>query len=256
MSQIRTILFLLIAVFLMNFALGTRAEAQSGGSYNFSQRAERRESSRWTLSEWLAQRDRNRLMDLWLSMNSPSPFEFMLGGAYLSSKTKIDSPVSEESYTSYEGELRAYAQFVGMTVEYANRTKESYNDLSGMLNVRLLGNSLQNSALTLHFGQRTRTFDVGGSPSGQRNVFGQVSLQVYLAKYFGIDGFYRRYEPSRNAALDATIDGSLSEAGVFIDFKAVRLFGAWTQDKQRNRGDLGDVNINREGIKSGIKIFY
>lgn len=252
----RPFAFIVLLVTLL-VALLPAPPARAQADFGFSQRAEKRESGRWTLSEWLAQRDRNRMMDLWLSMNSPSPFEFMGGVSYLSTKTTAGDPPVEDSFTAVEGELRAYAQFVGLTVEYANRSRENFNDLSGMLNLRLLGNSLQNSALTLHVGQRVRTVDVAGTDAATRNLFGQISLQVYLSRYFGLDGFHRQYQPAKNSALDATVDGSLSEGGLFIDFKAVRLFGAWYQDRERRRNDLtGTGEIRREGIKSGIRLFY
>lgn len=265
MSHIKTLLWTLVLVFALNFLWGLEARAQSGaggGNWNgfagANQRAAQREASRWTLQDWLAQRDRNRMMDLWLSLNSPSPFEFMLGGSYLTSTTKVDNPSSEKNYISYGGELRAYAQFVGLTVEYSNQTQENFNDLAGMLNIRLFGNSLQNSSLTIHAGQRTRTMVVNGSTVGQRNVFGQVSLQIYLAKYFGIDSLYRQYTPASSTQQDETVGGNLTEAGLFIDFMAVRIFGSWYQDIQQNKNDVSgaESTVKRTGIKSGLKFFY
>lgn len=241
---------------LLVLASGSVAWAQSSGGGSFGQRAERRESSRWTLQEWLAQKDRNRMMDLWLSMNSPSPFEFMLGGSYRSHKTSVDNPLSEQSYYSYAGEIRAYAQFAGLTAQYENNVQENFHDLSGMLNLRLLGDSLQNSSLTLHLGQRTRGFQTAGQANSQRNIFSQVSLQIYLARHFGLDGFYRYYEPSNNELLSEKIGGQLSEVGLFIDFKAIRLFGNWHRDVQSNEATTGNRSTIREGIRSGLQIYY
>lgn len=260
MTQFKTLLVAAV------FALPALAKAQgssggSGGSSsagfgNLGQRAEKRESSRWTLQEWLAQKDRNRMMDMWLSMNSPSPFEAMVGGSYLATSTRVDAPATEDHFYSYSGELAAYAQFVGVGAEYGNNVQENYNDLAGMLNLRLLGNSLQNSSLTVQLGQRTRTFSTAGAPNAQRNVFSQVTLQLYVAKYFGIDGHYRFYEPSANAALNETIGGTQSEAGVFIDFKAIRVFGSWYRDVESHSGGALEQTVERSGIKSGFKIFY
>lgn len=251
MSRIRTIGFALIALFLMNMLLGESARAAGGSG------GDDRAASRWTLAEWLETRDRNRMMDLWLSMHSPSPFETMIGGSYLSTKTGVDPAGTSDSFTHYDGEVRAYMQFVGLTAEYANHTQENFNDLSGMLNLRLFGDSLQNSSLTLHFGQRARTLVIGGNNNIQRNLFSQVSLQLYVSKFFGIDGFYRHYEPSVNDVLKEEIRGSLAEAGLFIDFKSVRVFGAWTQDRQINTTTAGaETTTTREGVKTGLRIYY
>lgn len=252
MSQIRTILIVLVVLFFANLLLAPWAQAQG----DLGSRAAKRESSRWTLQEWLAQRDRNRMMDLWLSMNSPSPFEFALGGSYLSSATKIDNPASEEKFDSYAGDLHAYAQFVGLTVEYANRTKENFSDLSGMLNIRLLGDSLQNSSLTVSFGQRSRSLEIAGASVLQRNLFGQVGLQMYLSKYFGLDSHYRQYQTAADDATGDDIGGSQAQVGLFIDFKAVRIFGAWTRDRQTNVNSSSETNTIREGIVSGLRIYY
>ncbi len=57
-----------------------QSNAQDKGSKSgLFQRAAMRETKRWTLQEWLETKERNRMMDLWLAVNSPSPYEAMLG---------------------------------------------------------------------------------------------------------------------------------------------------------------------------------
>src|SRR5690606_14405391 len=73
--------------FLLSLAIALPAAAPSAAHaedvYEFVIRKQKqKESSRWTLEGWLAQRDRMRLMDLWLALHSPSPYEFYLGGEY------------------------------------------------------------------------------------------------------------------------------------------------------------------------------
>lgn len=242
------------ALFLSIFLLSLAVEGRTDGS--FGARAERRESSRWTLQEWLEQRDRNRMMDLWLSMNSPSPFEFMLGAGHLATKTTVNTPPSETSFASYTGEVRAYAQFVGLTLEHHNNTPEALSDTTGIFNLRLLGDSLQNSSLTLHVGQRTRSFRSGTTEATVRNLLTQASLQLYLARYFGLDSYYRRYEAAESAALGESIGGNLTEVGLFIDFKAVRVYGSWYRDVQTNTSPTSETTTEREGVKTGLKIYY
>ncbi|HRO66619.1 MAG TPA: hypothetical protein PL182_03535, partial [Pseudobdellovibrionaceae bacterium] len=217
-------------------------------------RAEAREASRWTLQEWLAQRDRNRMMDLWLSMNSPSPFEFMVGISHLSTKYDTVPATTESSNVSLAGELHAYAQFVGLTLEHENNTKAGVSDLGGILNIRLLGNSLQNSSLTLHGGQLIRKTDA----EELKHLFAQASLQMYFTKYFGVDASYRAVQPTRSDVQNADVSGALTKAGLFIDFKSVRVFGSWYQDistaKDLTTGDKTD--LRRIGIQSGLRIYY
>ncbi|WII71208.1 hypothetical protein QJS83_12130 [Bdellovibrio sp. 22V] len=255
MSRFSSLLLLCIITF------SAMAEAQSGRRWgsgiDFTQRAANREKGRWSLTEWLEMKNRNRMMDMWLSMNSPSPFEFMLGGSYNSLKTEVQGTTpSETSFTSYAGQLSAYAQFVGLTGEYENNTEEHFTDTTGMLNIRLLGNSIQNTSFTIHYGLRTREY--ADSAQGRLSQqFGQASLQVYLTKYFGLDGSYRYFLPTSTDEL-GDVEGSITEAGLFIDFKAVRIFGAWYKESQKTKipAATDDTVTDRAGIRSGLKIFF
>ncbi|WP_347357228.1 hypothetical protein [Bdellovibrio sp.] len=251
MSRFSSVLLLCIIL------AASLAEAQSasrwGSGIDFTKRAAAREKGRWSLSEWMETKNRNRMMDMWLSVNSPSPYEFALGGTYNSFKTEVEGSGTSESHVSYSGEVSAYAQFVGLTAEYENNTEEDFNDLGGMLNIRLLGNSIQNTAFTIHYGLRTRE----GSGERLSQQFGQVSLQVYLTKYFGIDGKYRYFLPTSTDNL-GDVEGNRAEAGLFIDFKAVRIFGSWFKESQKTKipAATDDTVTDRTGIRSGIKIFF
>lgn len=244
---------LLLCIILLTGTVHAQSGSRWGSGIDFTKRAAAREQGRWSLSEWLEMKNRNRMMDMWLSMNSPSPFEFVLGGSYNSFKTENPDTGTSSSHVSYMGEFSAYAQFVGLTAEYENNTEEDFNDLSGMLNIRLLGNSIQNTAFTLQYGQRTRD----GSGDRLAQQFGQVSLQVYLTKYFGIDGKYRYFLPTSTDDL-GDVEGNRTEAGVFIDFKALRVFGTWFKENQKSKipAATDDTVTDRTGIRSGIKIFF
>lgn len=227
-------------------------------NFDFTRRAVNREQKRWTLSEWLEQRDRSRMMDLWLSFNSPSPYELMLGGSYLSYERSIDSaPVDQKNYQSIAGEFSAYAQNFGLTAEYENNTQEKFSDLSGIFNLRLFGNSIQDSFFNVSYGLRTRTYNEPTYGTRVAQQFGQASLQLYVAKFFGIDGQYRYYLPTTHDTL-GDLKSDEVEGGVFIDFGALRVFGRWYQEKNKAQasGSTTEVTTERKGLKSGIKIFF
>ena len=225
-----------ISLCIVVFSLNAAAE-------DLGKRSERRESKRWTLQEWLEQKDRNKMMDMWLSMNAPSPYEAVLGGSHNSS----------EKYTSYSGTFSAYAQFVGLTAEYENNTEEGLSDLSGLFNVRLIGHTIQGSYLTLHYGQRTRNINAGNVRLNQQ--FGQASLQLYLINNFGVDGSFRYYLPTSEATL-GEVTGTNSEAGAFIDFKNFRIFGGWFKEVQTNKLNNVETSASRTGIRTGLKVFF
>jgi len=237
---------------LVLFGFSVQAADGSGpsGRFNFRQKAEKKEGSRWTLQEWLEQKDRNRMMDLWLGMYSPSPYEFYLKGSYLTYKTKSDLVPEEKSYQSYAGGLGAYATVIGLEIDYENNSQESYNDLSGSLNLRIMGNAVQGTHLIVHYGQRTRT-----GTSRITNLFAGADLNLYLTKYFGFQGAYDQYFPNDEGSL-GTYSGSRSEAGIFIDFGSVRLFGNWFSDLEKN--ELAGVTntVNRTGVQSGLQFFF
>lgn len=239
-----------------SFAQG-RSGSSGGGQWG--QRATQREAKRWTLQEWLEQKNRNALMDQWLSMNSPSPFEFYIGlsQSNYDTKTMTTSSTTQQSWSSYQGELAAYAQMIGVSLQHENNSQENYSDLTGMLNFRFLGNSLQTTSLTLSGGQRTRSFGATNTANAivLKNTLAQAEIQLYITKYFGLDGQYRRYFSTYEASL-GDVGGHRTEAGIFIDFKALRIYGNWFEDSQLQRLNDVDTEIKRIGIKSGLRIYF
>jgi hypothetical protein len=248
-------LFFFVAVFL-SFSEGALAQEKSGrwDISKLSERAKKREGSRWTLSEWLAQKERNKMMDMWLALNSSSPFEFSLLGANTNYKKVLTN--SQNEYTITGLEFSAYARIFGLTAEYEKRDTESENDLNGLFNIRLLGDSIQSSSLTVHYGQRTRTFSGLTPVAVVRNQFYQASLQIYLSKYFGINGHHRTYLPYTDAFF-GEITGTQNQAGIFIDFEFLRVFGYWFEEQQKNTNTTNtEAEIKRNGVKTGIQLFF
>lgn len=254
------ILLALLCTFSLSLITGTTAFAaggSTGGSprFDFRQKIERKEGARWTLQEWLAQKQRNQLMDLWLGMYAPSPYEFSLSGGYQSYTTSTEPLRSDNSHQSYSGAVAAYATLIGLQAEYENNSQEVYNDLSGSLNIRIIGNAVQGTHVILFAGLRTRTIDNSGTPILLRNKFIGADLNLYLTKYFGLAGNYRSYLPTDDTTL-GTVSGTRSEAGIFIDFAAIRIFGNYFIDKQIETLSGVNSSVERTGIQSGIKFFF
>ncbi|MFN8791578.1 MAG: hypothetical protein ACK5Y2_09015 [Bdellovibrionales bacterium] len=248
LSQVKTILLLVFTLLLTEPAF---SQSRGGG---WNQRAQSRASKRWTLQEWLEQKDRMALMDQWLVMNSPSPYEFYLKGAQHSYERRRDAG-SSETFQTQSGAFGAYAQAVGVTGEYENNWEENYNDVTGMLNLRVLGNSLQTTSLTFHVGQRTRQLWHQGEKETLRNILAQGSLQAYLTRFFGIQASYRHYFSNENRRL-GDVEGTLTEGGVFLDFSGLRLFGSLFQDVQVEKLNSVETETKRTGYKTGLQIFF
>ncbi|OFZ28998.1 MAG: hypothetical protein A2622_12945 [Bdellovibrionales bacterium RIFCSPHIGHO2_01_FULL_40_29] len=240
-------MFLFLIVLL---ALHATAQ-ENNAAYSMQKRAEQRAIKRFTLKEWMENKDRRALMDLWLSINSPSPYEFALSGSYI--QYTLDSGTLKTAKKSMDGSFDAYATLIGITGQYQNNIEESFNDVTGMLNVRIFGNSLQGTHLTLHYGLRTRT-DSNGAYRLNQN-FPAVTLQLYMTKYFGVQGHYRIYMPVSETFYGDTKGDELN-AGVFIDFGPVRIFGDWYEERQSSELNGVNSSLKRTGTKGGLKIFF
>ncbi len=234
----------------------------------------KKENVRWTLEEWLQQRDRNRMMDLWLSFNSPSPYELMLNLNYKSFRdTLVATSTTTESshdWTSYSASFSAFAQIFGLSLEYENNWAEHYNDTTGIFHFRIFGNCLQCSFINLDYGLRTRyegnlaDGTTLSSPLRLSQHFGEIHLQLYLRKYFGMDASYRQYLPFDETSTLGQINESKTEGGIFIDFDHLRVFGNLFSEKQSSSnvtpavpaGTTEPTNTTRAGLRAGLKIFF
>lgn len=254
----------LILLLLIFTILGNHAQAQSGHgggpSFDYRKKAESKEGKRWTLTEWLEQRNRNYLMDLWLGMYAPSPYEFYLGGTYLTyekttSTTPQTTPDIKISPRSSTVSVGAYALVMGLVGEYENNVEEGYNDLLGSLNIRILGNAVQGTHLILNYGLRTRNIDNSVNQTRLNQQFAGADLDLYVNKFFGLHGNYKSFFPYTEAVFGET-KGSKTEAGVFIDFGSVRIFGNWYNEKQDSLLNSATTHSETTGIQSGLKFFF
>lgn len=255
-----TITALLLLIPSHGFAQETRARGWGGSSFDLRKKSESKEAKRWTLQEWLEMKDRNYMMDLWLGMYSPSPYEFYVAGSYQNADAtttqNAETPQAQEksqSGRSYSGSVGAYAYLMGLQGEYENNSEEGFNDLAGSLNFRVVGNAVQGTHLILGYGLRTRNSAQASEPLRQQ--FAQADLDLYVMKAFGLHGLYRGYLPSSEASV-GDMAGSQAEAGAFLDFGPLRVFGNWFTETQSFDKNGGLTKNERSGIQSGIKLFF
>ena len=204
---------------------------------------EQKKLSRWSLSDWLVTRDRMRLMDMWLALHTPSPFEFYLGGNYQFATRDGDA------YTGAGFELAAFATIFGIEFE---REQSSAKIMNGLFHLRLFGFHNQTTNITLHGGLRYR-----GSGDALRSPVAGVTTDIYLMKYFGLEGMYRHIFNSNTGASGYRIRAKRYEAGAFIDFKFLRVFGNYFHEQEwTNAPQFQQYFPLRKGAMLGIKLFF
>lgn len=227
--------------------------AADGGSFETSigKKSQEKRASRFTLAEWLAMKERNRAMDLWLAANSySSPYEFFVEGR-TTGFTSLDTTATTTDARQYGGSLAAYAGVAGLRANY-DADSENRSIAQGSLNLRLFGRAVQDTHINLEYGLRG-TKD--RNDESVQNQFGGVSLNLYLTKYFGLEGSYKRLLPATSNR-DREVTGEDSRAGVFIDFGAMRLFGEWKNEFLHYEGTVGGVSEIRSGPGGGLRFYF
>lgn len=210
------------------------AQAEDVYEVVFRKKQEAKKQSRagWNLSDWLIQRDRRRIQDLWLAMHTPVPYEFILEGNY----RWFNEPKNQ---ADHRYALYAFARIFGLGLEMETEPKR-YNAL---FLLRLLGLYSQGTNITLHGGIRAQN-----EPAYFRSPFYGFSTTLYLARFFGFEGTLRKYGNATSNGAGQDFDGVMKEANLFIDFKFIRIFfGYLGTPMDPDRG---------EGYQVGTRIYF
>jgi hypothetical protein len=254
--SINTLVRAFLALCLVG-SIGSTATAQLEGTYEVAiKKQEEKKSARWSLADWLVQKDKNKMMDLWLAQNSHSSlYEFFLEANSINYGQSAGQGTPSTNRSSYNGALAAYAGVVGLRGGYQS-DNENRTGWQGSLNVRLLGRAMQDSHVNLEYGIAELTLGSAGSESFQ-NQFGGGSLNLYLTKRFGIEGVYHHVLPATSDQTKRTMEGENEAAGVFIDFGILRVFGQWKKEflKFDGGGQSSTVEF-REGYGGGLRLYF
>lgn len=220
------------------------ASSGSSGRYTWNpiQRSEIREKSRWSLSEWLATKERNRLMDMWLAIHTPSPYEFFFS---------YDYAFAEEGLSRFRISRAGagfYAQIFGIEGSYENAAVPRF---SAFFNLRLLGFDSQGTNLTFQLGVRAQR-----EPTGEQRgatVGGHLTLNIMKA--FGIYALHRQFLQSTADSAGNRSDGHRTEAQAFIDIRLLRLYGGYFWEALQVEGPNASSR-STSGPYVGLKLFF
>lgn len=203
---------------------------------------EQKKLSKWSLSDWLDTRNRMRLMDMWLALHTPSPFEFYLGGNYQAASA------DGNTYKGGAFQVGAFATIFGLEFE---RDQSNTKIMNGLFLLRLFGLHNQTTNITLHGGVRFR-----GAGNEFHSPVAGVRTDLYFTKYFGLEGLYRRVFNS-NVSNGARFTANRYEAGAFIDFKFLRLYGSYFNEQEfANAAQYQNAFPLRKGALMGVRLFF
>lgn len=190
---------------------------------------EQKKKTRWSLAEWLETKERIRLMDQWLALHSPSPYEFFVSGIY--------GVGTEPSSSGWGVSAAAYASIVGLEAQYESNGVTS---ASTFVDLRLFGYHNQGSNITVEGGLRHLNY--GGS--SVRSPLLGAKLCLYLNRFSGFEGLVRHFYESTAGAVGA---GKRYEAGAFIDFQFIRIFGDYFRETTPE---------TRAGVNLGARFYF
>lgn len=263
----KAISFLLILIFC-----GVANAKSSGGAgrsdflsnlgQGISKKADERYQSRWTIADWFETQRKTRLQDQWLAGNkSDDIYEFYVGGRTGARTTTVDGVESTLKPRANQALAGAYATLAGLEGSYFDQSgsSPSENGLNSygwdaLFAFRPIGDSLQNSNLTLFYGLQYRN-EFGGESVQQQ--LAKARMTIYLTKALGIEGQYQwAFKERTNQAAD--VQGSTIDASVFLDFSLLRIFGAWTRESRTRTVVATGTSSERkrDSIDFGIKIFF
>lgn len=244
------------------------AQAAPGGRSDFlanlgsgiSKKADDRYNSRWTLADWFETQRKSRLQDMWFAGNHKNDlYEFYVGGRTGTQTVKLDGVESAIRPRRSEASAGAYATLVGLEGRYFDASGSSGSENSensygweGLFAFRPIGDSLQNSNLTLFYGLLFRD-DFGGE--AVQNQTAKARMTLYLTRAFGLEGSYQwLFKATTNQGLEVT--GSGLEASVFLDFSLLRIYGAWSQESRTRLLSGASTEVKRESVDVGLKLFF
>lgn len=224
----------LFAIFTVCVAAPVWAEDR----YNIVlEKQEKKEKARWSLADWLDTRDRMRMMDLWLALHSPAPYEFYFGTDWTTGK--LDSGRYFAGFNFYAA---AYAYIFGLEVQRNDAT--AMEGWTGLGHVRLFGMYNQATNLTISGGVSRQNRGNGHF----WNPIAGVSLTAYMAKPAGIEASYFHTFLARESG--ATLFANDWRAGAFLEFKLVRFYAGY-----RYHREGGTHGVSYGGGNLGLRIY-
>ncbi len=220
-------------------------QARGDEIYTFVvKKQEQKAKTRWSLSEWLETRDRIRLMDLWLALHSPSPYEFFIDGAFRRTTVRDGSPKSGGFVAA-----GAYASIFGLEAQ----RDPSVNDRTlGLFNLRIFGFHAQGTNITLRLGVEQQK--IQGALT--RSLVWGASSSLYLNRFIGVDALYLHAGDSTPNGSQFILSNHRWEFTAFIDFKFLRVYGNYFTESESWNSPARQFELMKTGFSAGARFFF
>jgi hypothetical protein len=195
------------------FAGEGNEDERGGGSRDGGERV-----VRWTLADWLAEKEQFRIEDQWLALHRTSGwFALELGGGSESYSYTDKGTTTSQTATDIDAGL--WLSIFGLNYLYEN-SNEDWSRQSASVNLRLFGTHARSTYFNVGFGERWWSFS--NPTSSVANSFIEAKLNLYIFRIFGIEGQYDDYLTA-TASDQSTYSGNKVQYGAFFEIGFLRI---------------------------------
>ena len=247
-----------LCIFLL-FFISKNAQSESGFPKYLSylnNQSQIKESSRWTIEGWLSQKQRVRLMDQWLAMNTNElGWELNLSADQWGSTRSISiNPDSESKKTISDYKFSFFYKLIGISASLSN-LGNSVDSNEFLFHLRLLGSSMQSSQFEVFGGVKKNDDSLGVYPK-ELTIYGGL-IEIYLLNFIGTNVSYKNFLENQNS-LSQSVSGSQLYYGLFIDVSFLRIYGGIQVEDWKFGGENSQVpyTIHNNGTKFGLSFYF
>ncbi len=232
------------------FTSSAFAQIGIGSGGGFSVRGNK-DSVRWTLSDWMQQKQQFRMQDQWLALNKQAnEFEFGMNASAQKYDSENNGVTTSETATQYNVSL--WYKIFGLEYSLLD-SSEDFTRTSYQFNVRLFGQSASSTSLTAFYGQQETEYDLTGLD--YKGEFAGGDLKLYIFDFFGLTGNYRsdfEAEDSNNTKYE----GYRAAYGAFIEVFVFRIGAEFFRESVDVTPSSGSPRTDkRDGLQTSIQIY-
>lgn len=237
-------------ILILTLLASGNSHAFAEGTYQIIVRKQQeKESSRWSLLDWLNTKKKIAFMDQWLALNSSvDQFEFSIDGQ------KNSTTLADVKNNGVSAGLSLYYRIFGLEGSWSE-IENTLHEKSGKFGLRLFGKSDQGANIKLFYGLASQKDFSQNTNTIQPTFFGG-SVTIYLLPFLGGFTEYAVYSKEVFSTSNTQMNGDRISTGAFLQLSFMRIYGSL--EKRRMHYNASGVESDRH-IKStnlGMKLFF